>query len=105
MLPLKGKQKRYLRAQAHHMTPIFQVGKNGVTKEVLNQIEEALEKRELFKINLLQNTSVTPEEVKEAIESQIDANVVQVIGKVLVVFKPSSKEKYQHYSKEVLAMS
>ncbi len=101
MLELRGKQKRYLRAEAHHLTPIFQVGKNGITDELLKQVDEALNKRELFKINLLQNASVTPEEVKEAIEDTIDANVVQVIGKVLVVFKPSDKEKYQKISKEV----
>ncbi len=46
---LTGKQKRYLRAEAHHLTPIFQVGKGGVNEQMLRQISEALEVRELTK--------------------------------------------------------
>ncbi|MED2647283.1 YhbY family RNA-binding protein, partial [Bacillus thuringiensis] len=46
---LTGKQKRFLRAQAHHLTPIFQVGKGGVNENMVKQIGEALEVRELFK--------------------------------------------------------
>lgn len=98
---LTGKQKRYLRSKAHHLTPIFQIGKSGITEEMLKQINEALVKRELFKISLLQNTMVTPQEAAEMIEEKLDANVVQIIGKILVVFKASPKEKYQEISKAV----
>jgi len=98
---LRGKQKRYLRSQAHHLQPIFQIGKGGLNEEMIIQINEALEKRELIKINLLQNTDEVAEEVAVVLEKQIQCNVVQIIGRVLVLFKPSSKEKYQQYSKEV----
>lgn len=98
---LRGKQKRYLRSQAHHMQPIFQIGKNGVSPELLQQVDDALEKRELFKVSLLQNTDEIAEEVAEIFEEELGAQVVQIIGRILVVYRPSSKEKNQRYSTEV----
>lgn len=98
-MKLTGKQKRYLRSQAHHLSPIFQVGKAGVTEEMEKQVAEALAKRELLKIQLLQNTSLTAEEAAAIFVESIDCQLVQVIGKVVVLFKASPKEKFQHYSK------
>ncbi|MBP1048148.1 ribosome assembly RNA-binding protein YhbY [Enterococcus sp. BWM-S5] len=100
-MELRGKQKRYLRSQAHHLHPIFQVGKGGLNEEMIVQVNEALEKRELIKVSLLQNTEEVAEDVAAVIEKKTGCNVVQIIGRVLVLFKPSSKEKYQKYSKEV----
>ncbi|API89135.1 RNA-binding protein [Marinilactibacillus sp. 15R] len=97
-MQLTGKQKRYLRAQANDMSPLFQIGKNGLTTEMVNEFVEALEKRELMKVQLLQNTDVEPKEAKIFIEENSNINVVQIIGKVIVLFKPSTKEKYQIYS-------
>ena len=51
---LTGKQKRYLRREAHHLSPIFQVGKGGVNENMVKQISEALEARELIKVSVLQ---------------------------------------------------
>ena len=98
---LRGKQKRYLRSQAHHMQPIFQIGKNGVSPELLQQVDDALEKRELFKVSLLQNTDEIAEDVAEIFEEELGAQVVQIIGRILVVYRPSTKEKNQRYSTEV----
>lgn len=100
-MELRGKQKRFLRAEAHDMNPLFQIGKNGMTEEMIQEFEDALEKRELMKVQLLQNTMWEPKEVAEFIENHSDILVVQVIGKVLVLFKPSSKEKYQQYSSRI----
>lgn len=97
-MKLTGKQKRFLRAEANEMTPLFQIGKNGLTDEMIAEFEEALERRELMKVQLLQNTLLEPKEAAEIIEESSDIDVVQVIGKVLVLFKPSSKEKNQRYS-------
>lgn len=97
-MELRGKQKRFLRSEAHHLQPIFQIGKNGVNEAMLVQIGEALEKRELIKITLLQNTDEVAEEVAEKLEKELACQVVQIIGRVLVVFKPSTKEKYQKIS-------
>lgn len=98
---LTGKQKRYLRSQAHHMQPIFQIGKNGLNEALINQIDDALEKRELFKVNLLQNTDEMADEAAEMIAEATGADVVQIIGRVIVLYRASRKEKNQRYSREV----
>jgi len=95
---LTGKQKAHLKKEAHHLQPIFQIGKIGLTEETFRQIEDALEKRELIKIHLLQNTMVTTEEAADSIEAETGATVVQKIGKTLVLFKVSSKEKNRKVS-------
>jgi RNA-binding protein len=103
-MELRGKQKRFLRSQAHHLQPIFQIGKGGVSEAMMTQINEALEKRELIKISLLQNTDEIAEDAAQTIAITIHCDVVQVIGRVVVLFKTSSKEKYQKLSKEVKAI-
>lgn len=100
-MELKGKQKRFLRSEAHHLQPIFQVGKGGVNDAMVAQIGEALEKRELIKVSLLQNTDEIAEDVAAELEAALNCDIVQIIGRVLVVFKPSSKEKYQKISSRV----
>lgn len=93
---LRGKQKHYLRGEAHHMRPLFAVGKNGLTDEWLTQLTGALDKRELIKVNILQNA-----DVKAAIEQNTAITVVQTIGRVLVLYLPASHEEDRHYSLEV----
>lgn len=97
-MDLTGKQKRFLRSSAHHLTPIFQIGKNGLNKEVIKQIAEALEKRELIKVNLLQNTDEDVHKVAGKIEKELGCAIVQTIGRVIVLFQPSTQEKYQQIS-------
>ncbi|HGF7814100.1 TPA: ribosome assembly RNA-binding protein YhbY [Enterococcus faecium] len=103
-MSLRGKQKRFLRSQAHHLQPIFQIGKGGINSAMIVQIEEALEKRELIKVSLLQNTDEIAEEAAQVLEKEIDCEIVQIIGRVIVLYKPSTKEKYQRQSKEVKAI-
>ncbi|MFP7169665.1 ribosome assembly RNA-binding protein YhbY [Terribacillus sp. 7520-G] len=90
---LTGKQKRYLRAQAHHLKPIFQVGKIGVNDNMLVQIGEALEKRELIKVSLLQNCLDEKEDVAAAIEEGTGASVVQIIGSTIILYRESEEHK------------
>lgn len=101
MTQLKGKQKRFLRAEAHDMSPVFQIGKNPLTEEVIGEYEDALSKRELMKVQVLQNSSMTAKEAAEFIEEHSDITVVQVIGKVIVLYLPAEEEKYQRYSTEL----
>ncbi|MFJ6411478.1 RNA-binding protein [Terribacillus saccharophilus] len=90
---LTGKQKRYLRAQAHHLKPIFQVGKIGVNDNMLVQIGEALEKRELIKVSLLQNCLDEKEDVAVTIEEGTGASVVQIIGSTIILYRESEDNK------------
>ncbi|ALF11590.1 ribosome assembly RNA-binding protein YhbY [Parageobacillus thermoglucosidasius] len=88
---LTGKQKRFLRAKAHHLKPIFQVGKGGVGENMIKQIADALEARELIKVSVLQNC----EEDRHVVAEQLarGAELVQVIGNTIVLYKESKENK------------
>lgn len=90
---LTGKQKRYLRSLAHHINPIFQVGKGGVNDQLIRHIEEAIETRELMKISILNNCDEDRYEIGEALASGSGAELVQVIGKTIVLYKESVDHK------------
>lgn len=90
---LTSKQKRFLKSKAHHLTPIFQVGKTGVNDNMIGQINEALEKRELIKVQILQNCMEEKEDVAEALSTGTDSEIVQVIGNVIVLYKESIENK------------
>ena len=100
-MQLRGKQKRFLRAQANHLQPIFAVGKEGLTDQWLAQLNGALDRRELIKVNILQNADVTTAELKDFIERGTDIQVVQLIGRVLVLFKVSANKDRRELSDRV----
>lgn len=97
-MKLKSKQVAYLKSQAHHLQPIFQIGKNGLSDEQVSQINDALEKRELIKISLLQSNLESPKETAEIIAEKTGSNIIQVIGRVIILFKKSSKEENRKIS-------
>lgn len=90
---LTGKQKRFLRSKAHHIQPIFQVGKGGVNSNLVKQVEEALEARELIKVSVLQNCEDDKETVAEELSTGSKAELVQVIGSTIVLYKESNNQK------------
>jgi len=90
---LTSKQKKHLRAESHHVQPIFQVGKAGVNENMTTQIEEALEKRELIKVSILQNCFEDNKEVADQIAKSTGAHIVQVIGNTIILYKESKENK------------
>jgi RNA-binding protein len=90
---LTGKQIRHLRSLAHHLNPIFQVGKGGVNEHLIRHIQEALEVRELIKITVLNNSGEDRKEVGEQLAEGAQAELVQVIGKIIVLYKESRDHK------------
>lgn len=90
---LTGKQKRFLRAKAHHLQPIFQVGKGGVNENMIKQIADALEARELIKISVLQNCEVDKKEVAKLLAEGAEAHLVQIIGHTIVLYQESVENK------------
>jgi RNA-binding protein len=90
---LTGKQKRYLRSLAHHLNPIFQVGKGGVNEHLIRHIAEALEPRELIKVSVLNNNSDDLKEVAEELARGAEAELVQIIGKTIILYKESKEHK------------
>lgn len=90
---LTGKQKRFLRSKAHHLDPIFQVGKGGVNENMIKQVEDALEARELFKVSVLQNCEEDKNVVAEQLAEGAGAEIVQIIGNTIVLYKESVEKK------------
>lgn len=89
---ITGKQRAYLRGLANTMDPIFQIGKNGIEDTFLNQLEEALEARELIKVKVLENSGLAAREASDEICNAIGCEGIQAIGSKIVLYKKSSKK-------------
>ena len=87
------KQRAYLKGLAMTMDPIFQIGKSSLTPENTAAISEALEARELIKISVLQNCMDDPNEIARTLAERTRSQVVQVIGKKIVLYKESKEHK------------
>lgn len=89
---LNSRQRAQLRALANTMDPSVQIGKGGLGETVLREMDEALEARELIKIKGLETTPIGVREAADTAASALGADVVQVIGRVFILYRPS-KEK------------
>ena len=90
---MNSKQRAYLRKISAMEAPIFQVGKSSVTPELTAAIDEALEKRELIKLSVLKNCFDDPRKIAAVIAERTHSQVVQVIGKKIVLYKEAKDEK------------
>lgn len=90
---MTSKQRAYLKGLAMTMDPIFQFGKNSLTPENTADIAEALEARELIKISVLNNCADDPREIAQMVAERTRSQVVQVIGKKIVLYKESKDNK------------
>ena len=86
------KQRAYLKGLAMNLDPIFQIGKSSVTPELTAAIAEALEARELIKITVLKNCLDDGRSIAEVLAERTRSEVVQVIGKKIVLYKPAKDE-------------
>ncbi len=83
-MDLTSKQRAYLKSLSGKIEPIFQIGKSSLTPSLTDAVSDALEKRELVKISVLKNCADDPKECTHA-------DVVQVIGKKIILYRPSRK--------------
>ena len=90
---MTSKQRSYLKGLAMNLDPIFQIGKSSVTPELTAAIAEALEARELIKITVLKNCLDDGRSIAEVLAERTRSEVVQVIGKKIVLYKEGKKEK------------
>jgi RNA-binding protein len=90
---LTGKQRSYLKGLAHNVEPIFQIGKNGITDNFIKQVDEALEARELIKINVLNNSLLDPKATASELAEKTQAEFVQSIGHKFVLYRESVENK------------
>lgn len=84
---MTSKQRAYLKGLAMTMDPVVQIGKASLTEEVVEAVVEVLEARELIKISVLKNCTDDPKEIAMAIAEHTRSEVVQVIGKKIVLYK------------------
>ncbi len=103
-MSLTSKQRAYLTSQAHSLKPIVQIGKNGLNDQIKTSVRNALDARELIKIQLLQNTDENIHEVAAILEEEIGLDTVQKIGRVLIVYKVSAKKENRKLSVKVKAI-
>ena len=85
---MTSKQRSYLKGLAMNLEPVFQIGKSSVTPENVEAISEVFNTRELVKISILKNCLDDPKEVANTVAGRTRSQVVQVIGKKFVLYKP-----------------
>ena len=85
---MTSKQRAYLKSLASNLNPVFQVGKSSLTPELTEAIGEAFNNNELIKIAVLKNCMDDPNEIAQTVAERTRSQVVQVIGKKIVLYKP-----------------
>lgn len=93
MKEMTSKQRAYLKSLASTMDPIFQVGKSSLTPEVTEAISESFNTRELIKIAVLKNCLDDPKEIAAMIADRTHSQVVQVIGRKIVLYRENKENK------------
>jgi len=92
---LTSKQRAYLRSLAANEPTIMQIGKGGISENLIKTVGDALEARELIKLSVLENSS---EDVREAAETLADATgaeIAGVIGKKIILYRESKNKKIE----------
>ena len=87
------KQRAYLKSLAMNLDPVLQIGKSSVTPELTAAVSEALEARELIKISVLKNCLDDGKDMAQMLAERTHSQVVQVIGKKIVLYKQAKDEK------------
>ena len=90
---MTSKQRSYLKGLAMTTEPIFRIGKSSITPEITAAIAEALEARELIKITVLKNCLDDGNAIAATLAERTHSEVVQVIGRKIVLYKPAKEEK------------
>lgn len=88
---ITSKQRAYLRSMANGLDTIIQIGKSGVTPELTDAVDRAIEARELIKLNVLDNTMLSARQASEIIAERAHCEVVQVIGNRFVLYRKAKK--------------
>ena len=89
---MTSKQRSYLKSLASNLEPVFHLGKASLTPEVTDAVSEAFNTRELIKVAVLKNCEDDPREIAEMLAERTRSQVVQVIGKKIILFRVSKKK-------------
>jgi len=89
---ITSKQRAFLRGKANDLDAIFQIGKDGINENMIAQLGDVLEARELIKIKVLETSMLTAREASEAVCEATGAEPVQCIGSKFVIYRPNSEK-------------
>ncbi len=90
---MTSKQRAYLRKISHELEPIFQIGKDGVTDALIKGVDEALEKREILKVHILESALLDTKETCNYMAQQLGAEPVQAIGNKFILYRQAEDVK------------
>ena len=90
---LTSKQRAYLRSLAANESAIMQIGKGGISENLKKTVSDALEARELVKLSVLENCDWSPREAAEELAQAVNADVVGVIGRKVILYRESKENK------------
>lgn len=90
---ITSKQRAFLRKEANGLEPIFQIGKGGITDEIIVQLSKALDARELIKVHILETALLDTKTACNEIAERLGAEPVQAIGSKFVLYRRAEKEK------------
>ena len=90
---MTSKQRAYLKSLASTLDPVFQVGKSSLTPEITEAVSECFNRNELIKIAVLKNCMDDPRAIAEVLGERTHSQVVQVIGRKIVLYKESKEHK------------
>ena len=93
---LTSKQRSKLKSLAANISPVGQVGKEGIGENMLKSFSDCLDKRELIKINILENAEGDPKDIGRELAARLSAECVIVIGRKAVLYRPSEREDVAH---------
>jgi RNA-binding protein len=89
---MTGKQRRYLRGLGHHLQPVVQVGKEGLTEGLVQALDAALTQHELIKVRLGEAAGENRHGIGEALAEAVLAELVQVLGRTLLLYRRREKD-------------
>ena len=93
---MTSKQRSKLKSIAANLSPVTQIGKGGITENLLHTLSEALEAREIIKVNVLQNAEADADTIAQNVAELLGAEVVYVIGRKAVFYRRSSRKDFEH---------
>ncbi len=92
---LSGKQRRYLNGLAHNLKPVVTLGNAGLTDNVINEIDLALNTHELIKVKINSGDRLSRLEINDHIAERVACNQVKHIGRVFIYYRPAKKPSIQ----------
>ena len=90
-MALTGKERAYLRSEANDLDSLLHIGKDNLNENIYQELADLLRTRELVKVTVLKTATMSTKEIANTLAEKLDADVVQVIGRKIVIYKFSEE--------------